>query len=557
MKKGSIKKLIVLLFIGIILVGIPSSTMFSSYEYIDDGDTPMGVYCSAKDAGMFPNNKKKAKENGNIFIQTLNKYAGIVIDDAYYVGTPTEELTTREVEIIGSGDSTLIAAENTSTILFYPEDISNLIITNVNFINNNKDRNFLIVYDPAITDAKVENVVVENCTFKGNISLYRQYGDTTLDPDVTDYGIDSLTFCNNKVFDTGLSFIVLIDVPVTTCKISNNVIKNFNYTFLKIAITNEIPYEKKMYNHIEYLEVDMNTVTCEDDWWGKTSLGTYYTFVLYEGTKVLYNNNYIEGMKALEDIALYDAYLSAHIVNYTNNVWKNNICFASDKTNNTLLKAKGGGERPLIRNYSNNTFIIEEGFAERVGQAKENLHVDFISLQQYTESYRIDNNVFDIYDIRFPKSSLMIGNYVFINNTIRASKVSGKLAIVRLKDDYLTGRIEIANNDIEFTEKTDESFTLVCVIDYREKSSEAIDNVIVKDNKITAPFGYLFYGLDANKFEFKNNRITDISENNSRLAYDGELVNSEVENNIIVNKNSLILYEGNSYAEIEKKANSY
>lgn len=557
MKKSKIGRLLAVLLIVILIIGVQSSTIFFKDEFFIDEEIPLGMFISAKEAGMIPNDQTQAKKNGNLFIKALNKYGGIVIDDTYYIGTPSEELTTRNVEITGTENGELISAINASTILFNPEEIDNITIKDIKFTNNNEVGNFLLVYNPAQSKNKVETVLVENCTFEGNISLCRQFGNTTLDPDITDYGIDSFTFRNNKVFDTGLSFIVLADIPVSYCKVSNNVINNFNYTFLNISISNGKKYEQDLYNHIGYLEVDTNTVTCEDNWWGKTSSGSYYTFVLFEGIEVLYNNNHVEGMKALDNIALYDAYLSAEVVNYTNNTWKNNICFAPDKTNNTLLKSKGGGEKPLIRNYSNNTFIVEEDFAERLGQPKENLKVDFISLTQYAESYIIDNNIFDVYDIRFPKSSLMISNYIFTNNILKAEKASGKLAIVRLKDEYSTDKIEIVNNDIDIKERTDESFTLVRVIDNREKSTDIIESVVVNDNRITAPFGYLFYGLNTENLEFKNNEITDVTNNTNRLAYDGKLINSEVQDNKILNSDSLILYEGNSYAEIEKKAASH
>jgi hypothetical protein len=543
MKKSKIGRLLAVLLIVILIIGVQSSTIFFKDEFFIDEEIPLGMFISAKEAGMIPNDQTQAKKNGNLFIKALNKYGGIVIDDTYYIGTPSEELTTRNVEITGTENGELISAINASTILFNPEEIDNITIKDIKFTNNNEVGNFLLVYNPAQSKNKVETVLVENCTFEGNISLCRQFGNTTLDPDITDYGIDSFTFRNNKVFDTGLSFIVLADIPVSYCKVSNNVINNFNYTFLNISISNGKKYEQDLYNHIGYLEVDTNTVTCEDDWWGKTALGSYYTFVLYEGTEVLYNNNHVEGMKALEDIALYDAYLSAEVVNYTNNTWKNNICFAPDKTNNTLLKSKGGGEKPLIRNYSNNTFIVEEDFAERLGQPKENLKVDFISLTQYAETYRIDNNVFDVYDIRFQKSSLMISNYIFTNNTLKAQKASGKLAIVRLKDDYATDKIEIVNNDIEINEKIDEQFTLVRVIDNREKSSDIIESVLVNDNKITAPFGFLFYGLKANNLEFRDNEIIDNANIDSKLIHNSESSYAQVLNNTIAGNDLFNLYE--------------
>mgnify|MGYP003937463469 CR=1 FL=1 len=537
MNKRHLSRLLVILLTIIVIIGIFISKVFFKEGIIIDDDIPQGMYCNAKDTGMVPNDASKAKENGNLFIQALNEYGGIVIDDIYYIGTPSENLISRNVEIIGTDNGELISALNSYTILFSPDSIDNLTIKNMKFKNINEDESLLIVYNPSRSNAKVNNVNIENCSFEGNISLYRQYGDITLDPDSTDYGINNFTFCNNKIFDTRLSFIVFSDIPVTYCKVSDNMIKNFDYTFIKTTISNDIPYEQELYNHIKYLEVENNFVICEDNWWGEASLGSYYAFVLYEGTEVLYDGNYVDGIKTLKDVALYDAYLSAEIVNYTNNIWKNNICFAEDKTNNTLLKSKGGGKKPLIRNYLNNKFIVEEAFAERLGQSKDNLKVDFISLTQYAKSYIIDNNIFDVYDIRFPVSSSMIGSYIFSNNTVKAKKGSGKLAIVRLKDEYSTDKIEILNNNIEIDERTVEPFTLVCVIDYREISSDIIDRVVINNNRITAPFGYLFYGVKANTLEFKNNEIVDVTNKKSGFKYNSDFINTEIFNNTINGEN--------------------
>lgn len=533
--------LVIIITVSIVLSIRPDQT-----SIIDDSEIPMGTpdSISAKDAGLIPNYKSKAYNNGNLLIRALNEYNSIIIDDSYYIGTPTEQLTTRSVEIIGTDDSELIAAENDYTILFDPSELSNFTLKNVKFINNNEDKSLLIVYSGDKTGSKVEDVNIDGCTFSGFISLYRQYGDTSLDPGNVDFGIGRFIFINNKVYNTKLSFIVLRDIPVEYCELRNNSIENFMYNFMSLAIDNGIEYENKLFEYINYLKVDSNTVICDDNWWGDTSSGLYYTFILFEGNEVLYNNNHVEGMKALNDIALYDAYLSARIVNYTNNTWKNNICFDPKKTNNTLMKSKGGGSDSLIRNYSNNTFIVEENFATRVGQPKENLFVYFMSLEMHSDSYIISSNIFDVYDLRFPTSSMLISNFALTNNTIRAQKAMGSLLKVRLNDIFPTESIKINDNIINITSKSIDPFYFIVVVDDRKNSTDVIDQIVVDNNKITAPFGYILYEIEADELILTNNNITDVGDQYSGFAYRGKTNKSTISSNLIVSKNAIDFYEG-------------
>lgn len=513
---------------------------------IHDSEIPMGSGKSilAKDAGMISDDKDKAAENADLLIKALNEHNSIIIDGSYYITRPKESLVTQTVEIIGTENSELIIDNNTDSKLFNTEDIDSLTIRDVKF-ENKSDSDLVIAYRN--TNSKMKSIYVERCTFIGNISLYRQYGDTSVNPGIADYGIDEFVFTNNNVYNTELSFIVLFDTPIKYCEISNNNIHNFMHTFVKIEITNDTPFEKDLYNYIKYIKVDSNFVICDDDWWEDTSEANYYAFILFEGAEALYNNNHVEGMKARKDIALYDAYLNARVVNYTNNTWKNNICFDPAKTNNTLLKSKGGGSDSLVRNYSNNTFIVEEGYAERTGQSKDNLFVYFMSLQKHADSYTISNNTFDMYDLRFPESSILISNLYFNKNIIKSQKASGNLAIVKLNDEYPTNTLDVNGNEIEISNISDNPVNLIKVVDDRKRNSGVIDKISVCNNKIAAKFGYMLYGAISDKLVFLDNSITDMGDSFSGFAYNGIFVNTEISGNVIESINSASFYEGRQF----------
>jgi|GEM_PF-3152745 len=512
---------------------------------IEDEEVPLsGLSYNARDVGMIPNDKSKALHNANQLIRTLNVKGRIVIDDKYYITTPSESLTSSEIEITGMPDAEIIADNAYNIKLFDPALLKRITIKNVRFTNLDKANTFLIVYNDKKISNKVERVDVQGCTFSGNISLYRQYGNTDVDPDDTDFGIDEFKFMNNIVSNTKLSFIVLIDIPVRRCEIVGNSIRNFTYKFFNLSITNDAPYGYKLFDRSSYLRVENNSVVCDDDWWGETSSGLYYTFVLFEGDEVLYNNNHVEGMKTRSDFAVYDAYLSARVVNYTNNTWKNNICFAPGKTNNTLLKSKGGGSKPLIRNYTGNRFIVEEDYAERLGQSKENLYVYFMSLTQYAESYNINNNLFDVYDLRFPASSIQVGNFIFSENTVRAKKSSGNLAIVRTDDSYEVNSIIISNNTIDLGEKAEQTFNLIKMVNTSKDNKKSINKISVTNNSISAPLGYFLYEVYADNILFTGNKIKSTDNRYPGFAYGGRFIESNIFDNDIESRNSITFFEG-------------
>lgn len=533
-------------FIAILALSFSMSININDNITLEDSEVPLGAgeLISARDAGLIPNDNSQALSNANLLISALNQYQKIVIDDVYYISTPTEKLTARNIDITGLEGSKIISSSSTNTVLFDPNKIGSLILTNLNFINENDSSSFFIAYGRDKSINKVETVLIDGCTFTGSISLYRLYGNQITDPDSIDYSICTFVFNNNTVLNTQFSFIVINDVPVNNCEITNNTITNFMYTFINIGINNNTPVESKLYEKNAYMKVEGNIVKCEDNWWGNTSSGSYYTFVLFEGKEVLYNNNYVEGMKANKNIAIYDAYLSAEIVNYTNNTWKNNICFYPTKTNNTLIKSKGGGTNSLIRNYSGNTFIIDEDFAERIGQPKEYLFVDFISLTKHAESYTITDNTFDVYDLRFPSSSLKITDYTFTNNIVKARKASGSAAILRLNDEYLTHSINISNNQIEIDEKSEKSFNLVKVVDGRKTSTKNVGGITVNSNRITAHFGYFLYDVLADNLSIADNTIIDLGDSQSGFAYGGSFTKTNIENNTFESQNSKGFYEG-------------
>ncbi|VDN46159.1 protein of unknown function [Petrocella atlantisensis] len=479
-------------------------------------------YKKASELGMAKDNADAGDSNADIFTTALNNNGGITIDGSYYIGYADEDVTNNQIEIIGMDGAELIFDNEDITVLFDPNELKSLTIRNLGFVNLNiKKSLFIVHHGDEGKSTKTDKIIIEDSTFDGEISLYRDRGVTSMNPNTVDFGIDTFVFNNNTVTNTTLSFIVLTDMPLRHVEIGHNDIRNFKYVFFNASITNGIQYEDEIFESRDYMHVHHNTVINDDDWWAQEGSGSYHAFVLVENLEVLYEFNHVEGLKADFDVSLYDAYLSSRFVTYTNNTWINNVSFEKDKIYNNLIKSKGGNVNgvPVNRVYTNNTFIIEESYAERLGQSKEDLFVYFYDLTTSADNYTIENNIIDVYDLRFVKSSDLISHFKFNNNVIKAKYALGSLVIIRLTDDDLP-TIQVNNNTVEIEQTNDHpsgddvGLRMIGMVDDRstKTNTQKAELIEMKGNTIVAPLTYLMYNTIAKKIEVDDNSITVIGE---------------------------------------------
>lgn len=479
-------------------------------------------YKKASELGMVKDRSDAANTNADIFTTALNTDGGITIDGAYYIGYAALDVTNDHIEIIGMDGAELIFDNDDITFLFDPNNLDMLTFRNIGFTNlNPKNPLYIVHHGEEGKSTKTDKIVIEDSTFEGEISLYRDRGNTSINPKTVDFGIDTFVFKNNTVKDTTLSFIVLTDMPLRHVEIGNNDIRNFKYVFMNMGITNGIQYESEIFESRDYMHIHHNTVINDDDWWAQEGGGMYHAFVVAENVEVLYEFNHVEGLKADFEVSLYDAYFSSRVVTYTNNTWINNVSFHKDKVYNNLIKSKGGNVNgvPVNRTYTNNTFIIEESYAERLGQSKENLFIYFYDLTTSADNYTIENNIVDVYDLRFVKSSDLISHFKFNKNVIKAKYALGSLVIIRLTDKDLP-TIEVNNNTIEI-EQTDDhpsgddvGLRMIGMVDDRstKTDNQKAELIEMKGNKIVAPLTYLMYNTVAKKIDVNDNDITVVGE---------------------------------------------
>ncbi|MDF1617751.1 hypothetical protein [Petrocella sp. FN5] len=479
-------------------------------------------YKKASQVGMIKDSPQAGDQNARILTDVLNVEGGITIDGSYYIGYVDEFVSNSQIEIIGMDNSKLVFDHNQSYVLFDPSYLKHLTFRNITFVNLSTVHPLYLVHHGSqgrktMTDA----VVIEDCSFIGEISLYRDRGDTNTNPNNVDFGIDTFVFNNNTVENTSLSFIVLTDMPLRYVEIGHNDIRNFKYVFFNAGITNGINFEDEIFESKDYMHIHHNTVINDDDWWAKEGGGIYHAFVVAENVEVLYEFNHVEGLKSDFEVSLYDAYLSSRSVTYSNNTWINNISFIKDKVYNNLIKSKGGSVNgiPVDRFYTNNTFIIEESYAERLGQSKEHLYIYFYDLTTRADKYVIENNIIDVYDLRLPKSSDLINQFKFNNNAVKAKYALGSLVIMRLTDEALP-TIQFNNNVIEIEQAKahpsgdNEGLRMIGMVDTRttKTSNQMIEWIEMKGNKIEAPLTYLLFNTIAKRIDVDDNDINVIGD---------------------------------------------
>lgn len=476
----------------------------------------------ASEIGLVPNSNSEGKNNLSKLVENINKGLRVLIDDVYYLELNDLDLNSDlYLEGIENGQIHLINV-NKSYLFNIKETCRNIELKNLK-INNSDSRQTLLFTNKNNIQMKSVNII--GCEFEGNISLLRYYGDINTNPNEGKYRVDNFDFNNNTVKNTNSSFILFNDISFNSAIINNNIVENFDYLFACFAISNEGAYQGELQDNMKKINCHDNIIYFTDDWWGAengSSSGSYLCFLLTENEVVNYYNNIVEGIKSSQVVAVYDCYLSSKEVNYYNNVWKNNICFNINKTNNTLMKAKGTNKGLGYRKYTNNKFIIEKSFAEKHGKDIELLNIEFISCTSKMKEWVIKDNYFDCYAINFMQGSAQIKNFIFENNVVKSEISSGQLINISLDndDDFSDSEVLIRNNTFELdTNKNESVFRLIYFTD-KTNNTKKYKLVECSNNTFRGNgFSYLIYSVYSDTLIVTNNNLyVDIFDDSKALG---------------------------------------
>ncbi|USL89493.1 tail protein [Bacillus phage vB_BceH_LY2] len=439
-----------------------------------------GITCNA--LGLTPNDLSSANDNTEKLINAINTNHKILLDNSYFINTSNIEINA-QLDILGvstNAELKLIRHISSSTI-FRVSGMYNVNIEKIKITNDSSD-----VIQLLSTATTTGNWYMNKFNFSGNtvigsIGVIYAFSDNTVNPIINKMGFGEFVFHQNTLRGIDkVSCVNLFDTPGTQFTLSSNTVTNFSNNFFNLTITNGKPYERYFFDAIKTLIVRENIVTCEDAFWGNNT-GGYYTFVLFEGDKCIFENNTIEGMKSKQsNLSLYDSYLSCNVVEYRNNTIKNNVLFLPNKTENTLIKSKEGSfaDKLGTRVYEGNRYIVEKSFIERHGLLTEGW-IYMLDLTSQMKEYKLVNNEFDVYELRMMSSTnrQRFGNVTFTDNSIKCEIASQIMFNINL-DNNETRTIRFKNNNIRVNSGTFTLFRTEQQADYR------VDNVIIENNTI-------------------------------------------------------------------------
>ena len=489
----------------------------------DSEEVAVGVYAS--DYGLVPNDAAEAVNNANKIVACINTNGSIIIDsDTYYIATPTTSLTTDDITLQGYDGGKLVCNKSSRQTLFDSEEVADGIIKNLEIQNLGSAQFQLFSNSGSVSNETINSIRFEGNTFDGDIGIYEHYGDTSYNPS-NGNGITSFRFTENIVKNTVYTIVDIRNTPFGTVEIDNNIFTNVMGTVFNLAISNNETYSTAIRNARTTLNMHDNTTINDDDYFDTNTDG-YLAMIVAEAVTASFTDNHTEGLHTDNLLATYDAYLSCDFVTYTGNTWKNNICFNSSKVHNTLIKAKTGYNTPT-RVYDNNTFIVEKTYAAQVGRSSSYLFVDLINVLTDLYSFDITNNTFDVYDLRFPSTSLQIQHYKLNGNTFNVEKTTGILALIRL-EDVGQPSIEVKDNVINCDSIVDAKFRCLQVADARSSATYNVDTIVFTGNTIDAPFQYIMYEPTVDTITISDNDITVYSSNWSKFAV--STTHPEIEN---------------------------
>ena len=488
----------------------------------------LGKNC--EELNMTPNDPLKAGDNYTKLTQAILDGYKVVVENTYYVGTTTP--TTLNVDVVIEGvnkDSQLIL---TNTGNYYVLTGQEFVVINGLKLTKSDVPAGLVFLFTATETTFIKKLSVENCEFVGNLSLIRHKGSETVNPNITTYGYETFNFSNNKVKNAEASFIVIDDCPCREVAIRNNTVINFSQRFIASQTSNLHTFSNEIRASKKLCIVQNNYVKCEDDWYGIAGNGAYYVFILFEGVKTVYTGNWVEGVKSIDAIAVYDIYVGGDELHYYNNTWINNLCYSPEKTYNELMKAKDVKKR----HYHNNTFIVEKEHVLALGQPLSNAWVTLFAQTSQGDSISIQNNLFRMYSLKFNQSGSPITNVNIHGNVFESDYYSFALLNYQVNDiaDYTNSNITITYNSFKTNISESNNFHLLYITDTTVSGDKKPKNVNVQNNIIENCNGTISYNTTGENVIIKNNVL---QSNEDSTGYVGLLTGEIKTNNIIIDGN--------------------
>ncbi|MEL4457186.1 T9SS type A sorting domain-containing protein [Lutimonas vermicola] len=534
---------------------------------VDTGAETVVAYATTTSSlGLVEDNESEALNNANKLIAGINAHPeGIDIDGVYYIQTPSTKLTSSDIRLSSVNGGELKSNESITT-LFNIKDIENIEVGGVTFsdvYSGGGDLRLFYYYPLSSTSSGI--IKFNSSTFNGNIYIYYKNPGKTTDPST--YKIGSFIFRNNTITNNRKAPIKMNDFPIDVCEIVNNYTHNFDGVIYGIGASNDHTYESDIYALRPLFTYTDNYTHNDVDWECEGSLGSYLTTCIFEAHQVDYLRNHTEGIwTTLTEKAVYDSYLSCNIVNYKNNVNKNNVKFdnGSNDEMNTLIKMKGAADDYVlpVRNVEDNHFIVEESWIDEVvleGANKAYGYVYFaqtgVERENPVATY-IKNNVFDIYNFRGRKTfEAHATNYEVSGNTFNLDFSNNIYTeTLPMTDANVPKSIVFSNNTFNVLNTNQQDFmpAMVRVTDLRTTNTDKIGSIAFNNNTGTLKNHMVFGQHDTAHFEMTDNDLQLYPDATSvpyfsYQSYNGE---SNISNNEITFNSNNYFIGTNEYSPI-------
>ena len=463
------------------------------------------------------NSLESARTNYTNLLKAINYNQTVDITGDLYVEQSGDNIVTSENLILKGKDKVkLILCTNFEKTDWFVinKNLKNLSFTDleVKFNGTAERTSVLFAIDGMI---KVNNCDIENCVFNINSNgrlMSWTNANTNIKPDLSLHGFDVFNLKNNTFNNILNSFIVLNDVIYRELNIINNKINNFYYTFISCGTTNENTFGKEIIDNKLLTNVYNNTVINDDNFILNEGVeANYYCFALFEANVINYKNNYIEGIKSQDICALYDSYFGGNYLYYENNTWKNNLCFNINKVNNNLIKSKS----VINKYYRNNTYIIKEEWLTKFNVDEKARWIYLDEQTSLADNTVINNNVFEVYEIRFYPSTPKRTNCTFSNNKFKIKKSSNPIFLYGVNDEKLKNSNFIVENNIFFLGNL-KSNNLIATFENKFHYNKIIisnNEFYYKLDDTINIFYVLFNDFNANTVQFSNNKFIETEKN--------------------------------------------
>ena len=506
----------------------------------------VGITCSALGMTTADNNG----DNFQILVEAINAGKTVLVDGKYDMNFDKDDCAeiTEDVNLIGITPNAEFVFK-TGKNAFAPTGDIDITIMNVTFDNQISLYKLTLFYvAPAdATNVLLKKIYVDGCTFKhtGNQPIcFMDYETTVSTAPSATFGINQLIFTHNFCDNVRAFFFRLIGQPIRRAEIIGNNVHNHDHVLYYAAISNSDVYDHEIKLSREILVIRDNYVKNDDDYFCNTAAENYCCLALSESNIIYFINNHYEGVHSDNNCTLIDVYMSGEYNYYVGNRRINCAVFTSDVSSASIFRCKGTRQYSLLKD---NVFIIEDGYAARVGRSDVTPGNIFI-LSSANESQRIDieDNFIYAQSLYGMEYRCQMKDFTLCNNVVIAKTWEGK-ALYTMSYGY-SDNVTIKNNQFVFNtvknvvvDSTNRYFFIIAGSDFASNVNNKANKIIIENNLFD--FGEYYHSADpilkdfrCNELKLQNNtfRVKTIT---NRPLY---LLNQYLPKDLVVSNQSVI-----------------